>query len=97
MTPIAVGVLSVELGGLIGVGVLIVWVCGLVDLMAKRPDLDGRHRAAWILIIVLFPVLGTLAYFVARPVLPAEREQMIAARQAIDETPGRYGQMPGRT
>ena len=46
---------------------------------------------AWILIIVLFPILGTLGYFIARPTLPAERDEMIAAQQALEGTPGRYG------
>jgi hypothetical protein len=78
--------LATGIGGLIGAAVLVVWVCGLIDLMTKRPDLDGRHRAAWILIIVLFPFVGTLAYFFVRPTLPSEREEMIAAQQAIEAT-----------
>jgi hypothetical protein len=44
--PIAVGLLSVEFGGIIVVAVVVVWVCGLIHLTTKRPDLDGRHRAA---------------------------------------------------
>jgi hypothetical protein len=95
--PVAVGLLGVGISGLVGVAILVVWICGLVDLMTRRPDLDGRHRAAWILIIVLFPFVGTLAYFFVRPTLPAEREEMIAAQQAIEGTPGRYGPVPRRT
>jgi hypothetical protein len=66
--------------------VTIVWICGIADLMTKRPDLDGRHRAAWILIILLFPLVGTLGYFFVRPTLPEERERMIAAQQSIRST-----------
>ena len=91
IAPLAVGLWGAELGGLLGVAIVIVWICGILDLMMKRPDLDGRHRAAWILIIVLFPILGTLGYFIARPTLPAERDEMIAAQQALEGTPGRCG------
>ena len=95
--PFAVGLLGVGISGLVGVAILIVWVCGLVDLMTNRPDLDGRHRAAWILVIVLFPFVGTLVYFFVRPTLPAEREKMIAAQQAIAGTTGGSGRVPWRT
>jgi hypothetical protein len=93
MAPVAIGFWSLELAGFLWIAVTIVWVCGIVDLITKRPDLDGRHRAAWILIIVLFPVIGTLTYFFVRPTLPSEREQMIAAHQSLEGTP-RYGQLP---
>jgi hypothetical protein len=87
-----IGFWSLEGAGLIWIVVAIVWICGIVDLMTKRPDLDGRHRAAWILIILLFPAIGTLIYFFTRPTLPHEREQMIAAQQSLrDTSPG-----PGR-
>jgi Phospholipase_D-nuclease N-terminal len=56
--------------------------------MTKRPDLDGRHRAAWILIILIFPLIGTLAYFFARPTLPDERERMM--RPTRPNKPDRY-------
>jgi Phospholipase_D-nuclease N-terminal len=69
VTAADVGFWSLEVGGLLWIAVTIVWICGIVDLMTKRPDLDGRHRAAWILIILLFPLIGTLAYFFVRPTL----------------------------
>ncbi|HMC06984.1 MAG TPA: PLD nuclease N-terminal domain-containing protein [Solirubrobacterales bacterium] len=94
MTVADVGFWSLEAGGFLWIVVTIFWICGLVDVMTKRPDLDGRHRAAWLLIIVLFPVLGTLAYFFVRPTLPAEREQMIAARQSLAGAGRRYEKPP---
>jgi hypothetical protein len=81
-----VGFWSLELGGLLLIAVTIIWICGIADLMTKRPDLDGRHRAAWILIILLFPLVGTLAYFFVRPTLPDERERMIAAQRSLEDT-----------
>ena len=81
-----VGFWSLELGGFLWIAVTIVWVCGIVDLM-RRPDLDGRRRAAWILLILLFPIVGTVVYFVVRPTLPEERERAIAAHQALRNPP----------
>jgi hypothetical protein len=83
VTVADVGFWSLEAGGFLWIVVTIVWICGIVDLMTKRPDLDGRHRAAWLLIIMLLPVVGTLAYFFLRPTLAEEREQMVAARQSL--------------
>jgi hypothetical protein len=86
VTLAEVGFWSLELGGLLLIAVTIIWICGIADLMTKRPDLDGRHRAAWILIILLFPLVGTLAYFFVRPTLPDERERMIAAQRSLEDT-----------
>jgi hypothetical protein len=64
--------------GLLGLLVLVLWVAALVDLV-RRPDLDRRQRSGWILFVVLLPVIGSIVYFVRRPILPEEREKMIAA------------------
>ena len=81
--PLALGFWANELGGLIWIGVAITWICAIYDLMAKRPDLDGRHRAAWLLLIILFPIVGAVMYFVSRPTLPDEQERMLAAQAAL--------------
>ena len=65
--------------GILGLLALVLWVVGLVDA-ARRPDLDRGKRAAWILLIVIFPIVGTLVYLATRPTLPDERDKIIAAR-----------------
>jgi len=60
--------------------IAIVWIAGLVDVIAKRPDLDRTKRLAWILLIVILPVIGTLLYFILRPTLPEEAAQIVATR-----------------
>lgn len=50
---------------LITLGVLVAWVFALVDLF-RNPGLSGAQRAAWLLIIVLLPLLGTVLYFGVR-------------------------------
>jgi len=64
--------------GLLGLLVAVLWVAAPVDLVG-RDDLDRRQRFGWILIVVLLPLVGSIAYFVRRPILLEEREKMIAA------------------
>jgi Phospholipase_D-nuclease N-terminal len=77
--PLALGWFLTAGIGIFGVAVVILWVIGLVDL-SRRPDFDRRSRSAWILIIVLLPIVGTILYWIKRPVLPEERDKIIAAR-----------------
>ncbi len=65
--------------GLLGILILAMWAIGLVDL-SRRPDLERADRLRWVLLIVLLPIIGTIVYWVRRPVLPEEREKLIAAQ-----------------
>jgi uncharacterized protein (DUF58 family) len=82
--------------GIIAVLLLIVWGLTIVDIV--RRHLGTRRTAAWLLIVVLLPFLGTLLYLVLREPSPAEaeREAQIddhlehdAARPPLDRT--RFG------
>ena len=79
MQTVALGWFASAGIGVLGVIILICWVLGLIDVV-KRPDFDRGKRSAWILIIVLLPVIGTIAYFLSRPTLPDEREKIIEAQ-----------------
>jgi hypothetical protein len=48
----------------IALAVVIVWVFSLVDLFSRH--LDRRHTLAWVLIIVLLPIAGSILYLVLR-------------------------------
>jgi hypothetical protein len=76
MTTVAIGWIAAGGIGILGILILICWFLGLVDV-TKRPDFDRGKKSAWILIIVLLPVIGTIAYFISRPTLPDERDQAI--------------------
>jgi len=62
------------LGSLLGVGgqgiaviATIFWVWVLIDCLTKEPA-ESNDKIAWVLVILLVPVLGALAYyFVRRP------------------------------
>jgi hypothetical protein len=78
MQTVALGWIASGGIGILGILILICWVLGVVDVL-KRPDFDRGKRSAWILIAVLLPVIGTIAYFISRPTLPEEREQAVRA------------------
>jgi hypothetical protein len=49
---------------LTGVVAAVAWVVALVDMVRRRSALTRGQLAAWVLIVVIFPVLGTILYFV---------------------------------
>jgi hypothetical protein len=77
------------------VPLIVVWAIGVVDIV--RRDLPRGATAAWILIVVLLPVLGTLAYFLLRK--PSEKEiqqaQAAAAEQRGGRPAGAQRRLPG--
>jgi hypothetical protein len=77
--PLAIGWFATFGIGIFGLVVVILWIIGLVDL-SRRPDLDSRQKWTWALLVALLPIVGTIIYWVRRPILPAERDQIVAAR-----------------
>jgi hypothetical protein len=47
----------------------IFWLTQIVDLMSRRPSdfTSPQDKVAWAIIISLVPILGCLAYFIAKP------------------------------
>ena len=48
---------------LIGVIAIVAWAIALVDIVGRRSALTRGQLAAWVLIVIIFPVLGTIMYF----------------------------------
>jgi hypothetical protein len=48
---------------LLGLIVLVMWIAAIVNLIQRRHTISGGKLAAWLIIILVFPVLGTLIYF----------------------------------
>jgi hypothetical protein len=78
---------------IIGVALVIIWVITVVDII--RRHLGAKQTAAWLLIVVLLPFVGALAYWVVRKPEPGDaaraaavdrdrREQ--AQRRSFDST-----------
>ena len=50
----------------IWIPLLLVWVFAIFDVFTRR-DLSGWGKAAWLLAIVILPLIGTLLYLIFRP------------------------------
>jgi hypothetical protein len=48
---------------LMGVVVVIAWVVAIVDIVRRRHVRTGASTSAWILLVLILPVVGTLLYF----------------------------------
>ena len=55
------------------VPLILIWALGIVDIV--RRDLSRSATAAWILIVVLLPVVGTVTYFLMRKPTAKEIER----------------------
>ena len=64
----------------IAIPVAIAWVAGLVDIF--RHPMPTGHRIFWIVIVIVFPIVGTLAYFTLRK--PTEAEVRAAQAAAAE-------------
>ncbi|HEY7198368.1 MAG TPA: PLDc N-terminal domain-containing protein [Gaiellaceae bacterium] len=51
---------------LLGVIVVILWVATIVDIIRRRHSMSPVAIAAWLIIVLVFPVLGTIIYFLGR-------------------------------
>ena len=49
---------------LVGVVAAVAWAVALVDMMQRRSALTRGQLAAWVLIVIILPLLGTILYFV---------------------------------
>jgi uncharacterized membrane protein len=73
---------------------IVAWLCGIVDIV--RRDMGRSAKAAWILLVVLLPVVGTIVYFVLRKPTDEEIEAAQAAGQSLKgDWPGVKGRLPG--
>ncbi len=48
----------------VGAVVIVAWLFAIVDMIRRRAQLRRGQLAAWVLIVIILPVLGTILYFV---------------------------------
>jgi hypothetical protein len=48
---------------LLVLGVITMWVLTVVDLVRRRHAMSGGKLAAWVILVIVFPVLGSVVYF----------------------------------
>jgi hypothetical protein len=63
------------------VAIAIAWGIGVVDIFRRR--LDVMHTVAWLLLVLILPVIGTIVYWVLRPEDPDALERKAAAQADI--------------
>lgn len=57
---------------LFGVIVIAMWVAALVSIIGRRHAMSGGKLAAWLIVILVFPVVGTLIYFLVNGAASSE-------------------------
>ena len=68
----------------IGVALVIIWVLTVVDIV--RRHLGAQRTAAWLLIVILVPFIGAIAYWAMRKPEAGEAERVeSAARDRREE------------
>jgi hypothetical protein len=71
---------------ILGIFVLVLWIFTIVNIIQRRHERSGGKTAAWIILVLVFPVLGTIVYFLVNgasgPVAPRDAE--------MTRTPQRY-------
>ena len=68
----------------IGLLIVIVDIAATVDVI-RRPDLGVGAKVLWVLLIFILPVLGVIAYVIARPSLVDLGENRDDAKKAASE------------
>jgi hypothetical protein len=76
---------------LIGFVLLLIWVVAFIDVL-RRHDLSTSAKVLWALFVLLIPVIGVIAYFVARP--PDAHEGVDVAGEAAAAENRLRGQHP---
>jgi hypothetical protein len=60
----------------VAIPVVVIWIAGVVDILRRR--LPAGLTVLWIAVVIVFPIVGTLVYFILRK--PTDSE--IRAHQA---------------
>ena len=64
---------------------LVVWVFILASVIldiVRRSDLDGMATTLWIAFIVVLPLIGVIAYLIARPSVAPDEQADVSAYEA---------------
>jgi hypothetical protein len=46
----------------LAIGVLIIWIASVADIIRRRHTFSKAALFAWILVVIIFPVIGSLVY-----------------------------------
>lgn len=49
---------------LLGIVAIIAWIVAIVDMVRRRASLSRGQLGAWLLVVIILPIIGTILYFV---------------------------------
>lgn len=55
-----------------GAIVIVMWIAALVSIIGRRHTMSGGKLAAWLIVVLVFPVLGSLIYFLVNGAVSSE-------------------------
>ena len=67
----------------VGVALVIVWAITIVDVI--RRHLGAQRTAAWLLIVIILPFVGSLLYWLLRKPESGELERAADAQRSLRE------------
>jgi len=68
---------------------VVVWVFVVVDII-RRPQFTTVKKVAWALIVLIFPIVGVIAYLIVRPPDISDRMGSAAASQPEERMRGEH-------
>jgi ABC-type nickel/cobalt efflux system permease component RcnA len=72
------------LGGFLAVVVLVVWVITIYDIVRSR--LGAGKTAAWLLIVIILPLVGSALYWILRKPQADEIQRQFDNERALRES-----------
>jgi hypothetical protein len=64
--------------------IVVIWVATVINIIQRRHERSGGKTAAWIIAILVFPVVGSIVYFLVNgasgPVAPRDPEMRTPQR-----------------
>lgn len=71
-------------GGILGIVLLVVWVVTIMDIFRSR--LGAGKTAAWLLIVIILPFVGSLLYWFLRKPSTDETQRLYDNERAMRES-----------
>ena len=68
---------------------LLIWIFVVVDII-RRPQFTTVKKVAWALIVLIFPIVGVIAYLIVRPADISDRMGAAAASQPEERMRGEH-------
>jgi NADH:ubiquinone oxidoreductase subunit 6 (subunit J) len=72
---------------MLAVAVVIVWVISLLDIFRRR--LGAAKTAAWVLLVIILPLVGSIIYWALRKPEPGDAQRTADAERARREQAAR--------